>query len=188
MFYHCERRREARKRWRTVTFKNLGGDQRDHMILIFHVNNNVKNTSHGGVRRPHISYTRQNIFNPALIEIIFNLSSPFVPMQHRVPILGLHRMQFINAITIYFALKCYIGLRCVHNVFSLEYWSGSPVCVLTYIRNTTQSLQVFAKPAVIYDKIQYILASSLGNSDFLLFMYRVHKLMNNSVSSHLPVK
>ena len=66
MFYHCEWRREARKRRRTVTFKNLGGNQWNHMILIFHVNNNVKNTSHGGVRRPHISYTRQNIFNPAL--------------------------------------------------------------------------------------------------------------------------
>ena len=58
------------------------------------------------------------------IQIPFIIPPPFVFVEHKAPILALHRIHFMNVITIYLLLKYYIGLQCVHNVFS---WNIGPV-------------------------------------------------------------
>ena len=57
------------------------------------------------------------------------MSSPFVFMEHRVLIMGLHKMYFTNVFPIYWELKYHIELRCVHNVFSWKISKASSAVI-----------------------------------------------------------
>ena len=50
------------------------------------------------------------------IGIRLSISLPFVFEKHYLLISGLDRMYSIDVLTIYLAAKCYIRLRCAHNV------------------------------------------------------------------------
>ena len=51
------------------------------------------------------------------IGIKLSISFPFVFVKHYLLILGLDRMYSIDVLTIYWAEKYYIRLRCTYNVF-----------------------------------------------------------------------
>ena len=51
------------------------------------------------------------------IGIKLSISLPFVFEKYYLLISGLDRMYFTDVLTIYLAAKCYIRLRCAHNVF-----------------------------------------------------------------------